>query len=262
MNEHDPSDPVSEALFGGGTLLGIWAHPDDEAYLSAGLMARTSAGGGRVAVAFATRGEGGTADPARWPPAAMARRREGEAERALSAIGAGPPRFLGHGDGACASVDLSIGAAQVVALIDEIDPDVVVTFGSDGITGHDDHRAVSAWVMAAWHELRRRRRCPPHVLVAAMTDAFVRRHERLHAEIGFFMRDDPRATVEVDLALRLVLSESELDRKGDALAAHASQTRALVEHMGAGAYRRWWAEECFRWPDAAELGGAAEAVAA
>ena len=40
-----------------GTLLGIWAHPDDEAYLSAGLMFRAREAGHRVVVATATRGE-------------------------------------------------------------------------------------------------------------------------------------------------------------------------------------------------------------
>src|SRR3712207_8836986 len=32
-----------------GTVLGIWAHPDDEAYLSGGLMALARDGGSRVA---------------------------------------------------------------------------------------------------------------------------------------------------------------------------------------------------------------------
>lgn len=262
MNEHDRTDPVTEVIRGGGTLLGIWAHPDDEAYLSAGLMVRTAALGGRVAVAVATRGDSGTDDPSTWPPAVLARRRDAEARRALEVVGAEPPRFLGHGDGACAAVDVSIGAAQVAALIDDIDPDVVLTFGSDGITGHDDHRAVSSWVMAAWPELQRRRRRSPHLLVAAMTPGFVRRNERLHDEIGFFMSDAARVTVEAELALRVELTDAELDRKGDALAAHASQTRALADRMGSSAYRRWWAEECFRRPDSTELRLGTEEVAA
>ena len=46
-----------------GTILGIWAHPDDEAYLSGGLMALASAAGSRVVCVTATRGELGTPDP-------------------------------------------------------------------------------------------------------------------------------------------------------------------------------------------------------
>lgn len=52
-----------------GTILGVWAHPDDEVYLSAGVMAAAAAAGNRVVVVTATRGEHGTDDPARWPPA-------------------------------------------------------------------------------------------------------------------------------------------------------------------------------------------------
>ena len=39
------------------TLLGVWAHPDDEAYLSAGLMAESRRRGDRVVVVTATLGE-------------------------------------------------------------------------------------------------------------------------------------------------------------------------------------------------------------
>ena len=47
-----------------GTVLGIWAHPDDEAYLSGGLMSIAARDhGNRVACVTATRGELGTADP-------------------------------------------------------------------------------------------------------------------------------------------------------------------------------------------------------
>src|ERR671922_141060 len=37
-----------------GTILGVWAHPDDEAYLSAGLMARAVRNGSRVVCVTAT----------------------------------------------------------------------------------------------------------------------------------------------------------------------------------------------------------------
>ena len=50
-----------------GVLLGAWAHPDDEAYASAGLMSLARSAGNRVVVATATRGEHGTQDPHTWP---------------------------------------------------------------------------------------------------------------------------------------------------------------------------------------------------
>jgi LmbE family N-acetylglucosaminyl deacetylase len=44
-------------------LLGVWAHPDDEAYLSAGPMAEFRRRGDLVIVITATLDEHGTSDP-------------------------------------------------------------------------------------------------------------------------------------------------------------------------------------------------------
>ena len=54
-----------------GTILGVWAHPDDDIYLTAGLMARAVRSGSRVVDVTATRGEGGSMDEERWPPGTM-----------------------------------------------------------------------------------------------------------------------------------------------------------------------------------------------
>src|SRR3954453_11417181 len=50
-----------------GTVLGVWAHPDDEAYLSAALMAEARDAGHPVVVATATDGELGGAGPVTPP---------------------------------------------------------------------------------------------------------------------------------------------------------------------------------------------------
>jgi len=43
-----------------GTVMGVWAHPDDETYLAAGLFAHAVDLGSRVVDVTATRGEGGS----------------------------------------------------------------------------------------------------------------------------------------------------------------------------------------------------------
>src|SRR5436309_2480711 len=78
-----------------GTIVGVWAHPDDEVYLSGGLMAAAAAAGRRVVVLTATRGEHGTDDPGRWPPARLAARRTQEIEASLAALG-GPHGTIEH----------------------------------------------------------------------------------------------------------------------------------------------------------------------
>ena len=86
-----------------GTVLGIWAHPDDEAFLSAGLMAAARDAGRRVVCVTATLGEHGTDDPQRWPPQRLAQVRTHEARASLAALGVTEHFLLGISDGTCAA---------------------------------------------------------------------------------------------------------------------------------------------------------------
>jgi LmbE family N-acetylglucosaminyl deacetylase len=52
-----------------GPMLSVWAHPDDETYLAGATMAQAVRDGRRVVCVTATRGELGSTDPERWPPA-------------------------------------------------------------------------------------------------------------------------------------------------------------------------------------------------
>ena len=74
----------ASVVAGLGTVLGIWAHPDDEAYLSGGLMAHGPRPGSRVVCVTATRGELGTPDPETWPPQRLAAERTAELGRCLA----------------------------------------------------------------------------------------------------------------------------------------------------------------------------------
>src|SRR6478735_6520181 len=69
-----------------GTVLGIWAHPDDEAFLSAGLMAAVRDAGNRVVCVTATLGELGTDDPIHWPPHRLGAVRRHELRASLAAL--------------------------------------------------------------------------------------------------------------------------------------------------------------------------------
>jgi LmbE family N-acetylglucosaminyl deacetylase len=57
--------------------------------------------------------------------------------------------------------------------------------------------------------------------------------------------DTPRAPVD-ELVHHAALPDGLLDRKVAALAAHATQTAALIERVGASTYREWWRTETFR----------------
>ena len=138
------------------TLLGVWAHPDDEAYTSAGLMAEFRRRGDRVVVVTATLGERGTSDPEAWPPhrlAPRAPRRAAQQPRRCSASTSCTCSATKTAAASCTTAPTAIAA-----YIADIEPDVIVTFGPEGMTGHPDHRAVSRWTTDAWAETRSGRR--------------------------------------------------------------------------------------------------------
>ena len=105
-----------------GVTLGVWAHPDDEAYLSGGLMALLGAAGHRVVCVTATRGERGTADPLTWPPARLAAARSAELAACLAILGVKEHRWLNHPDGGCSEVPSHVGVHQLVEIMREVQP--------------------------------------------------------------------------------------------------------------------------------------------
>ena len=227
---------------GTGTLLGVWAHPDDEAYLSAGLMATARAAGHRVVVATATLGERGTPDPDRWPPARLGPVREEEMTRSLAAVDVHDHRWLHHADGTLAQVPIERGATQIGELIFEVCPDTIVTFGPDGMTGHPDHRAVSRWVTRAWLASGRRAR----LWYATLTPDFHRRWDAVNRDVGlWYPGTRPPCHPVDDLACSVTCTGEMLNRKMAALRAHDSQTGPLIDRVGADPYRQWWAGEYF-----------------
>jgi LmbE family N-acetylglucosaminyl deacetylase len=231
----------------GRTVLGVWAHPDDEAYLSAGLMARTINTGGQVACLHATLGEHGTDDPQRWPPDVLGPHRSNELRAALDALGVAGSTILGYPDGGCNRVDERLAIVATEAVIDRVRPDVIITFGPDGITGHPDHITVGRWATAAWANIG-----IGQLLYATSTESFMARHRDVHERLGLFDDTSPRVPdSNVDLEIRL--TDGELAVKRAVLAAHASQTDRLAAAMGEAIYRRWYDVESFREPVSSEI---------
>jgi LmbE family N-acetylglucosaminyl deacetylase len=225
-----------------GTVLGVWAHPDDEAYLSGALMALASDAGSRVVCVTATCGELGTDEPDRWPPHRLAPLRERELAASLAALGVSEHRFLGHADGTLANVPPADGISMIGDLLDEIRPDTVVTFGPDGMTGHADHCTVGAWVDGA---VRMRPPGSIRLLHATKTVSWRERHRALNERSGVFGPAGAPGTPDDAIAVLVTPPHDVLDRKIAALRAQASQTAPLEALIGAAAYRDWATTEFF-----------------
>jgi len=121
------------------TLLAIFAHPDDETFGAGGTLARYAADGTRVALICATRGEAGIAG---LSPEEAGQVRERELRSAAATLGIAEIRLLGYGDGKLAQAEPEEVVGQLVSAIRDIRPQVVITFGPDGISGHPDHIAI------------------------------------------------------------------------------------------------------------------------
>ena len=214
-----------------GTVLMIWAHPDDETYLAGGASALLTDAGQRVVCITATRGEAGGDGQVRTV----------ELEEALAVLGVSEHHWLDYPDGGCADVDADEAVTRIRSIVDEVQPDTVLTFGPDGITGHPDHQTVSAWAdrALAGRDVR--------LLHAVEREERVDRE--LDEEFGVYELGPPRMLPDDEIDLLLRPEGALLDRKISALLLQKSQTGGLVDAVGIERFRAWAADEAFARPE-------------
>jgi LmbE family N-acetylglucosaminyl deacetylase len=136
------------------TLVCFHAHPDDEALLTAGTMAKAAADGHRVVLVVATRGEvGQVADGFLHQAETLASRRWTELEQSARILGVSRLVWLGYGDSGSdpephepaegsasfATVEVEEAAQRLAALLVEERADVLTSYDPNGGYGHRDH---------------------------------------------------------------------------------------------------------------------------
>jgi LmbE family N-acetylglucosaminyl deacetylase len=134
----------------------LFAHPDDDTYGVGGTLAGLAGSEPEVTVVLATSGEAGEiADPSLATRETLGAVREAEDRASWAALGLQPDlRFLRYPDGRVADVPPEDLVGAFVAILLERRPEVVITFGPDGITGHPDHIAVGRAATEAFHVAR------------------------------------------------------------------------------------------------------------
>jgi LmbE family N-acetylglucosaminyl deacetylase len=227
-----------------GPVLGVWAHPDDETYLSAGVMAAAVMAGSRVVCVTATRGEEGSFDEVRWPTSELGRVREAELMASLAVLGVTEHVWLDYHDGTCDRVGLTEGAGRVEDIMRAVRPETVLTFGPDGMTGHADHKAVCAWTTEAFT------RAAPDgarlhfaTTIAEWAAEFVPEMNRFNV---FMEPGTPPVTPREELSVDLELTEELLALKLRAIEAHVSQVEGMMTAFGQDFFRRSQRTEWFR----------------
>jgi LmbE family N-acetylglucosaminyl deacetylase len=131
-----------------GTLVAVFAHPDDETIVAPAL-AHAARLGARVYVVVATDGRLGVSQHAGIPAGdSLATVRAGEARCSAAVLGVQPPILLGFHDNGLAVLSPWPGepldrlAQRLDSTLRALRPDVVLTWGAEGGYGHQDHRLV------------------------------------------------------------------------------------------------------------------------
>jgi LmbE family N-acetylglucosaminyl deacetylase len=216
------------------TVVSFHAHPDDEALLTAGTLARIAAEGHRVVLVSATAGEVGLAAASFGTQDTLATHRRAELRRSADAIGAARVEILGYGDSgldgrtvpaggveAFARADVEEAADRLAAILREERADVLTSYDPSGGYGHPDHVQVHH-VGARAAELAG----TPVVLEATVDQDLLRRAVRLAARVYRFPPEFDRAAFEHAYAPRRTLTHRvDVRRYGDRKPGQRGQRR-------------------------------------
>ncbi len=120
----------------------LFAHPDDETWIS-GTLAKLADAGVEVIPVYATSGDKGSDRSGQGLSGdKLAKVRELEAIEACQALGVSPPTFLRFADGKLAHLQSQL-YDKFKLIVEEVHPQWIISFMQGGITGNRDHKAVN-----------------------------------------------------------------------------------------------------------------------
>jgi LmbE family N-acetylglucosaminyl deacetylase len=209
----------------------VFAHPDDDTFGVGGSLALHPDEELELTVILATSGDAGRiADASLATRETLASVREAEDLASWHALGLEPDlRFLRHPDGGLSRMPRERLVAEVHDLLEAAAPEVVVTFGSDGITGHEDHVAIGGVATEAFGALRTSASGSAfsRLLHCAIPQGDLDRLNELLRERGLEPMDPtqpfvPRGVPDGAIGARVDVS-SVYERKVEAIRAHKTQ---------------------------------------
>ncbi len=253
-------------------LLGIFAHPDDEGTMS-GAMLQYSTSGAEVGLVCATRGEvGEIADPALATPENLGEVREGEMRAAAEVLGVHNLWFLKYRDSGMAGTPenqdprslAQASAAGVVGnlveIIRQFRPQVMVTFDETGGYGHPDHIAIYRHTTSAFYAaadaVQYPEHGPAHMVSKLYYSAFPRSFVRQIGEWmksqnyeGSFRNLDPEKLGIPDELISVQLNvEPWLETKNRSWSMHRTQMdpNTPIARLPEEVQRRWRSHEHYQ----------------
>ena len=145
-------------------IMGFFAHPDDEVFCLGGTMAAHTARGAVGKIVSLTPGDAGQIrDASVATRRTLGRVRARELVAAASEIGVTDVACLHHRDGTLETEPVEPLVQLAVDMVDDFEPDIMISFGPDGAYGHPDHIRASLVATRA----ASRAECRPTMLHAA-----------------------------------------------------------------------------------------------
>ncbi len=270
-----------EALDHPHRLLVVHAHPDDEVVGTGGTMAYYASQHALVTLVTCTLGEEGEIVVDHLKHLAADRENElgayrvGELAAACEALGVKDHRFLGgagrwrdsgmmgeptNDNPACFwQADVTVAAHDLVAVMREVRPQVVITYDEDGSYGHPDHIQAHRVTVRAF-ELSGDPGFAPEVgepwqpaklYYSAVPRSAFREAMKALADQGVatgFGDGEPSFVIDDELVTTLIDTVDQLPAKIAAMRAHESQIAPddMLFQMTAGGDRAMFAREAYR----------------
>jgi N-acetylglucosamine malate deacetylase 2 len=193
------------------SILLVFAHPDDESFGVGGTISKYTHQGIPVDLICATRGEVGTRINVPYNiETGIAR--ESELRKAAFILGIRSIYFLDFIDGELENLNIGEIVDKVRGIMIKVQPEVVLTFGPDGITGHPDHVTIGKAATQAFEQLKGTPSSSRKLYYAAIPES----EWPDAAESGITTMPDDEVTTTVDIT-------GYLKNKIEAISAHRSQ---------------------------------------
>ena len=237
-------------------LATVVAHPDDDTFACSGTVAlHAHEPGFRFALVHVTSGEAGMiSDPTLATRENLGEVREEEDRRSWIALGRAPDRheFLRYPDGGLGDVSFDELVDRIAGILRDERPDVVITFGPEGVTGHIDHITVGRATTEAFHRCRTAgsggfRR----LLYSSLSDTMLERfnvqlvamgQEPIDSTQPFQPRGVPDETIGVEVDCSRVV-----DRKRAAIVEHRTQANDIPDDLEDEIFR--YEPHVIAWPE-------------
>ena len=134
-------------------ILAVFAHPDDESFLAGGTLAFYARNGVEVKLLCLTHGEQGYSDIATtYDRRILPYVRQAELAWCCEILGIELLPLLDFPDGKLARFKTATLARPIARAIRQHRPEIILTFGAEGLTLHPDHRAIYRATTLAFQE--------------------------------------------------------------------------------------------------------------